>query len=66
IRDYLQRREGMILEARHEVARKLAYQIKDMIHLIEIPEDTTANLFLEAVYLAYQQQSSSNNLLDND
>ncbi|MGK7946757.1 MAG: RDD family protein, partial [Microcystaceae cyanobacterium] len=42
IRDYLQRREGMILEARHEVARKLAYQIKDMIHLIEIPEDTTA------------------------
>ncbi|MGK7930486.1 MAG: RDD family protein [Microcystaceae cyanobacterium] len=59
IRDYLQRREGMILSARHEVARKLAYQIKDMIQLANIPDGVTASLFLEAVYLAYQQQSSS-------
>jgi uncharacterized RDD family membrane protein YckC len=59
IRDYLQRREGMILSARHEVARKLAYQVKDMIQLTQIPEGITASLFLEAVYLAYQQQSSS-------
>jgi uncharacterized RDD family membrane protein YckC len=58
IRDYLQRREGMILSARHEVGRKLAYQIKDKIQLTEIPEQVTANVFLEAVYLAYQEPSS--------
>ncbi|GBF79744.1 RDD family protein [Aphanothece sacrum] len=55
IREYLQRREGMLKQARHELSRKLAYQVKDIIELQEIPENTTANHFLEAVYLAYQQ-----------
>ncbi|MDJ0598636.1 MAG: RDD family protein [Crocosphaera sp.] len=56
IRRYLQRRDEMFTEARVELARKLAYQVKDIIELEDIPENITANLFLEAVYLAYQQQ----------
>ncbi len=55
IRRYLQRRDEMFTEAKIELARKLAYQVKDIISLQEIPEGTTTNLFLEAVYLAYQQ-----------
>lgn len=55
IRDYLQRRNEMLLQARHELARELAHQVKDILQLPTIPENTTANLFLEAVYLAYQQ-----------
>lgn len=57
IREYLQRREGMILKARLELCRKIAERVKDIILLEEVPEGVTANLFLEAVYLAYQQQS---------
>ncbi|MDJ0661084.1 MAG: RDD family protein [Crocosphaera sp.] len=56
IRRYLQRRDDMFTEAKMELARKLAYQVKDIIGLEDIPEGTTTNLFLEAVYLAYQQQ----------
>ncbi|MGK7879701.1 MAG: RDD family protein [Crocosphaera sp.] len=56
IRRYLQRRDEMFMEVRMELARKLAYQVKDMINLQEIPEGTTSNIFLEAVYLAYQKQ----------
>jgi uncharacterized RDD family membrane protein YckC len=59
IREYLQRRGQMLSQARIELSRKLAYQIKDIILLEEVPEGVTANLFLEAVYLAYQQQSSA-------
>ncbi len=58
IRDYLQRREGMMTKARLEVSRKLAYQVKDIIALEAIPEGVTATIFLEAIYLAYQQQSN--------
>ncbi len=57
IRRYLQRRDDMFAEAKMELARKLAYQVKDIIDLEEIPEGTTTNLFLEGVYLAYQRQS---------
>jgi uncharacterized RDD family membrane protein YckC len=59
IREYLQRRSAMIPEARAELSRQLAHQIKDVIALETVPQKTTANLFLEAVYLAYQQQSST-------
>ncbi len=58
VRDYLQRRAAMIPEARAELSRKLAHQLKEIIAWETIPKGTTANLFLEAVYLAYQQQSS--------
>lgn len=57
VREYLQRRDGMISKARIELCRKLAYRVKDLIALEKMPEDVTANLFLEAVYLAYQKHS---------
>lgn len=59
IREYLQRRQAMTSEARKELSRELARQIKDVIALENVPSGVTANLFLEAVYLAYQQQSST-------
>ena len=56
IREYLQRREGMLAKGRRELSVKLAHQAKSLIKLDDIPDDTSANIFLEAVYLAYQQQ----------
>jgi uncharacterized RDD family membrane protein YckC len=55
IREYLKRRDEMILEARIDLARKLAEQAKEIIHLETVPPDVTPNLFLEALYLAYQK-----------
>ncbi len=60
IREYLQRRDGMLTQAKHELSRKLAYQVKNIIALEDVPEGITANIFLEAVYLAYQQRFSEN------
>ncbi|HBE19822.1 MAG TPA: hypothetical protein DEG17_14230 [Cyanobacteria bacterium UBA11149] len=57
IREYLQRREGMTPEAKHQLSRRLARQLKDIISLEALPQKVSANVFLEAVYLAYQQQS---------
>ncbi len=59
IRNYLQRREMMIPQARRELARNLAMQVKEILELAEIPPDTTANTFLEAVYLGYQRSRSN-------
>jgi len=56
IREYLQRREGMLVKGRRELSVKLAHQAKSLIKLEDIPDETSANTFLEAVYLAYQQQ----------
>ncbi|MGK7918102.1 MAG: RDD family protein [Prochloraceae cyanobacterium] len=64
IRDYLQRRGGMIPRAKIELSRELANQIKQIIALENIPKGVTPNIFLEAVYLAYQTQSSTNFLDD--
>lgn len=55
LRNYLQTRNQMITQARHKLARKLAEQLKNIIELEELPQNTTADSFLEAVYLAYQQ-----------
>ncbi len=57
IREYLQRREGMTPEAKYELSRRLARQVKDIIALEALPQKVSANVFLEAVYLAYQEQS---------
>ncbi len=59
IREYLQRRQAMTPEAKTELSRQLAHQVKEVIGLEKVPQKVTANVFLEAVYLAYQQQSSS-------
>jgi uncharacterized RDD family membrane protein YckC len=57
IREYLQRREGMISNARNDLSKQLATQVKQIIGLEKLPRTKVdANVFLEAVYEAYQQQ----------
>ena len=55
IRDYLQRRKLMMLKYQHQLSRKLANQVKEIIAIENIPETYSNDQFLEAVYLAYQQ-----------
>jgi uncharacterized RDD family membrane protein YckC len=57
IRDYLSRRSLMETSSRGQLSLQLARQVKDIIALEKLPQDMTPDLFLEAVYLAYQQQS---------
>ena len=56
IREYLQRREGMIPNARNELSKQLATQVKEIIGWEKMQKKVDANVFLEAVYHAYQQQ----------
>lgn len=56
-REYLQRRQDMFPQARIETCRQLAVELKETIALAEIPDGVTATQFLEAIYLAYQQNS---------
>lgn len=58
IREYLRRRESLFPQARIALGKKLAFQVKEIITLEDVPSGITPNLFLEAVYLAYQKQSS--------
>lgn len=58
LRNYLQRKDMMIAQARRELARKLAMQVKEILELEEIPPNTIANDFLEAAYLGYQRSRS--------
>ena len=54
IRGYLQQRSHMNVEAQTELSSRLAQQLREIIHYEKIID---SELFLEAVYLAYQQQS---------
>ncbi|MCU0550323.1 MAG: RDD family protein [Leptolyngbya sp. Prado105] len=56
IREYLQRRSMLDDRARNELGLKLARQVRDLLGIQELPFEMTADLFLEAVYLAYQRQ----------
>jgi len=58
VREYLQRRHLIAEKARNEVNLKLARQVKQVIALEKVPPNITPDLFLEAIYLAYQRQSS--------
>ncbi|MEH2212619.1 RDD family protein [Nostoc sp.] len=55
IREYLQRRGAMSLKARASLSLKLAEQVKAIINLEKLPEAVTPDVFLEAIYLGYQQ-----------
>ncbi|MHC5935228.1 RDD family protein [Nostoc sp.] len=55
IREYLQRRAAMSLKARALLSLKLAEQVVSIINLEKLPEAVTPDVFLEAVYLGYQQ-----------
>jgi hypothetical protein len=57
LREYLQRRIAMEPPVRQEVSLKLARQFKNLLHMDELPFEMTSDLFLEGIYLAYQQQS---------
>lgn len=58
LREYLQRRQHMTTKGRSELCQHLAPRIKKAIALEKMPQKVTAEVFLAAVYLAYQQQSS--------
>lgn len=58
IREYLQRRNQLTIEARGTIARQLATQVKQAIMEGSLNQKVSAEEFLEAVYLAYQDQRS--------
>ena len=58
IRDFLQRRKNIMLEYQHQLSRKLAQQVKEIIMVENIPEGYSNSQFLEAIYVAYQQDKS--------
>lgn len=57
IREYLQRRSAMSIKAKTHIGQKLAQRIQAILHLEKQPAN--ADIFLEAVYLAYQNIPSS-------
>lgn len=56
VREYLQRRSQLAEKARQSTSLHLAQQIREILQLEKLPFDMTPDLFLEGVYLAYQQQ----------
>lgn len=58
IREYLQRRKAMSPKAREQLSLQLAKQVKGIITLEKLLTPVTPDVFLEAVYLAYQQSFS--------
>ena len=54
IREYLQRRKVMAPKARTQLSLQLAQQVKSIIALQKLSTPVTPDVFLEAVYLAYQ------------
>ena len=54
IREYLQRRKAMLPKAKEQLSLQLAQQVESIIAL-KIPPTVTPDVFLEAVYLAYQR-----------
>jgi uncharacterized RDD family membrane protein YckC len=56
LRDYLQRRPLMDATTQKERGLQLARQAKELIRLDTVPSGVSADEFLEALYLAYQQQ----------
>lgn len=54
IREYLQRRKAMSPKAREQLSLQLAQQAKSIIALEKLPQAVTPDVFLEAVYVAYQ------------
>ena len=57
IRDFLQRRKNIILEYQHQLSRRLAQQVREIILLEDAPEGYSNSQFLEAIYLAYQEDN---------
>jgi uncharacterized RDD family membrane protein YckC len=60
IREYLQRRKAMSKQAKEKLSLELAKQTKRIIALEKLPQAVKPDTFLEAVYLAYQQERNEN------
>ncbi len=56
IREYLERRSQMLPGARNAVSTRLTQEVRERIQLDSLPESISPDVFLEAVYLAYQQK----------
>ncbi|MBF2001428.1 MAG: RDD family protein [Synechococcales cyanobacterium M58_A2018_015] len=54
VSEFLRRRPSMSAQGRAKLSRKLADEIQQILRLEHLPDGATADLFLEAVYLAYQ------------
>jgi len=61
IREYLQRREQMTSKARAKLSLELEQQVQAVLKIEQLPQPASSDIFLEAVYVAYQQQSSDFN-----
>lgn len=62
-RKYLQRRATLTTVAKAKLSNQLSQQIKQIISWEEKPgKEINDNLFLEAIYLAYQQQIHDSNI----
>lgn len=59
IKEYLQRRYKLSQKGKHDTSLRLARDVQEIINFPELPKDISTDDFLEAVYLAYQQQLSS-------
>lgn len=57
IREYLRRRNAMLPKAKNDLSLELTRQVRGIIDSPPLPSGITPDVFLEAVYLAYQQQS---------
>lgn len=57
IRAYLTRRTQLNKNAKSQISLQLARQAKQIIQLETLPADMSPDVFLEAVYVAYQQQT---------
>jgi uncharacterized RDD family membrane protein YckC len=55
IREYLKQRGGMSYKAKASLSLKLSQQVQSIVNLPILPGDMSADVFLEAVYLAYQK-----------
>jgi uncharacterized RDD family membrane protein YckC len=59
ISEYLRRRFSLSAKAKSSVSLKLAEQVKEIIHLENIPSNISADIFLEAIYFAYQEKNKN-------
>ncbi|MEB3294805.1 MAG: RDD family protein [Synechococcales bacterium] len=57
VREYLQRRSRMETKVRSDTSLNLARQVRERLRLEKLPFEMTSDVFLEGVYLAYQQQN---------
>ncbi|PSN18101.1 hypothetical protein C7271_14285 [filamentous cyanobacterium CCP5] len=63
VRQYLQRRNTLTAKAHEEVSLHLARRLRDQTQLETLPAEMTADVFLEALYWAYQVNSGSDGLV---